>query len=223
MKNAIIIILIIFSLFSCKNIGTPIPDGNTFFFENPQPINDSELKSFPNKFEGLYVNSDSLFLRINGNLIVTEFEYKFRFLKTKLDSLKNEFVLKNGKYIQKNTNEEYDFKTIGDSIQFSTKNSDTIFIFSDTNKAKRMFGQLVLNEKDSIYWKVKTISLKNNIVTLKQPYSDSDLKSMDSITKIHSKQLDSTHYVIKPSRREFKKFLQLKNFGYNLDFKRISN
>ena len=201
----------------------PAPEGNTFFFENPQPINDSELKSFPNKFVGLYVNSDSLFLRIKSKLIVTEFEYKFRFHKTKLDSLNNEFVIKNGKYIQKNTNEEYDFKTIGDSIQFSTKNIDTLFIFSDTNKVKRMFGQLVLNEKDSIYWKVKTISLKNNIITLKQPYSDSDLKSIDSITKIHSKQLDSTHYVINPTRREFKKFLQLKNFGYNLDFKRISN
>ena len=79
MKKASIIILIIFSLFSCKKVGTPIPDGNTFFFENPQPINDSELKSFPKKFRGLYVNSDSLFLRINGNLIVTELEYKYRF------------------------------------------------------------------------------------------------------------------------------------------------
>lgn len=223
MKKASIIFLIIFSILSCRKSEIPAPEGNTFFFENPQPINDSELKSFPNKFEGLYVNSDSLFLRIKSKLIVTEFEYKFRFLKTKLDSLKNEFVLKNGKYIQKNTNEEYDFKTIGDSIQFSTKNIDTLFIFSDTNKAKRIFGQLVLSEKDSIYWKVKTISLKNNIITLKQLYSDSDLKSIDSITKIDSKQLDSTHYVIKPSRREFKKFLQLKNFGYNLDFKRISN
>lgn len=221
MKKTYIFILIIFSIVSCKKAKNH-PEGNTFFFENPQPINDSELKSFPNKFIGLYVNSDSLFLRINSNLVVTEFEYKFRFHKTKLDSLKNEFVIKNGKYIQKNTNEEYELKTVGDSIQFSTKNRDTLFIFSDSNKAKRMFGQLVLNEKDSIYWKIKTIILKNNILTIKQPYSETDLKSMDSITKIHSSQLDSTNYIIKPSRSEFKKFLKLKKFGYNRNFKRIS-
>ena len=41
---------------------------------------------------------------------------------------------------------------------------------------------------------------------------------MDSITKIKSKMIDSTAFIINPSRREFKKFLVCKKFGYEQQF-----
>lgn len=209
-------------MLSCKHSETEaIPDGNNFYFENPQPINDSELSFFPNKFKGIYMSEDSLFLNITNNIIFSETVYKFRFHKTQLDSLNEYFDVVDGKHVSKDKKEIFNSKKVGDSIEFASKNIDTIFKFSDSQKAKRINGDLILNEKDSIYWKVKLISLNKNTLTIKQLYSDDDLKTMDSLTKINSKKIDSLTYIISPSRSEFKKFSKIKNFGYDSKFVKI--
>ncbi len=208
-------------MFSCKQ-AEAVPDGNNFYFESPQPINDSELSSFPNKFKGLYMSEDSLFLNITNNMIFSEREYKFRFHKTQLDSLKEYFDVVDEKYISKDTKEIFYSKKVGDSIEFVSKNIDTIFQLSASQKAKRINGFLVLNQKDSIYWKLKLISLNKNSLTIKQLYSDNDLKRMDSITEVHSKKLDSLSYIISPSRREFNRFFKLKKLGFDEEYKKIS-
>jgi len=207
---------------SCKQ-SEAVPFGNNFYFENPQPINDSELTSIPNKFQGIYMNSDSVYLNIKKDIIYTESEFKFRIHKNQTDSLKKDFYIENGKYISKNKKEVFNSKVIGDSIELAYKDIDTFFSFSDIQKAKRINGRLVLNQKDSIYWKVKLMSLNKNTLTIKQLYSDNDLKRMDSITKNHSKRIDSTRFIISPSRKEFSKFLELKNFGFDQNYKKISH
>lgn len=80
---------------------------------------------------------------------------------------------------------------------------------------------MILNQKDSIFWKVKLVSLDKNNLTIKEIYSDNDLKRMDSITKIHSKRIDSVTYIISPSRNEFKKFSKIKDFGYDSKFIKV--
>lgn len=45
---------------------------------------------------------------------------------------------------------------------------------------------------------------------------------MDSITKIKSKMIDSTSFLISPNKNEIKKFLKLKDFGYDKTFKKIN-
>lgn len=217
MKKLALLIVLTFLFISCKNIGVPVPDGN-YYFENPQPINDSELRSIPNKFQGIYMNADSIRLNIEKNLIFTETENKFRFHKNQLDSLKEYFDVIDGKYISKDNKEIFNSKRVGDSIEMSYKNKDTIFIFSDFQKAKRINGNLVLSEKDSIYWKIKLVSLIKNKLVIKHLNSDIDLKRMDSITKIHSKMIDSTSFIISPNRREFNKFFDLKNFGFDQEY-----
>ena len=207
-------------LISCKE-SNAIPDGNYFYFENPQPINDSELSSIPNKFQGTYMNSDSLYLNITDNTIFYESETKFRFHKNEVDSLKEYFDVVDGRYISKDKKEIFNSKRVGDSIDFVSKNIDTLFFFSETKKAKRINGDLILNEKDSIYWKVKLLSLNKNTLNIKVLYSDDDLKRMDSITKIHSKKIDSLSYIISPSRSEFKRFSKVKNFGFDSKFVKL--
>ncbi len=207
-------------MISCKQSEVPT-DGNNFYFENPQPINDSELSSIPNKFKGIYMSEDSIFLNITNNMIFSEREYKFKFHKNQLDSLKEYFDVVDGKYISKDKKEIFNSKKVRDSIEFASKNIDTIFQLSDMQKAKRINGFLVLNQKDSIYWKVKLISLNKNTLAIKQLYSEDDLKRMDSITKIHSKKLDSLSYIISPSRKEFKSFNEIKDFGYDSKFIKV--
>ena len=209
-------------MISCKQTEcNGMPDGNNFYFENPQPINDSELSSIPNKFKGIYRNADSLYLNITNDIIFSERETKFRFHKNEIDSLKQYFDIVDGKYISKNEKEVFNSKKVGDSIEFSFKDIDTIFKFSESQKAKRINGCLVLNQRDSIYWKVKLMSLNKNTLTIKQLYSDDDLKSMDSITKTHSNKIDSLSYVISPSRSEFKRFNKVENFGFDSKFVKV--
>ncbi len=220
MKKVVIILGVLCAIISCKK-ALAIPDGPVINFESPQPINDSELSKFPNRLQGLYMDSDSSYIRINKNIILSESYSRFRVHKNAMDSLKQEFDFVNGNYILRETKTVYSPKKIKDSIELSTLDIDTVFLLSATQKAKLLHGQLVLSTKDSIFWKVKTLKLEKNKLTLKTLYSEEDIKKMDSITKIHSVMVDSTFYIIKPSRREFIKFIKLKSFGFDQEYKKV--
>ncbi|WP_310378578.1 hypothetical protein [Flavobacterium sp.] len=215
------LVLSLFIFLSCKK-EEYVPDGLDFYFENPQPINDAELSKIPNKFKGLFMNSDSVYLNINENIILKESFFKFKFHKKYSDSLENEFIFSNGKYISKDDNEVFDYRLLKDSIEFSNKQIDTFFIFSATQKAKRFDGKLVLNYKDSIYWKIKSISIEKTSLKIKFIYSKQDLKRIDSLTKVKSIRLDSSSFIFKPSRTEFKRILNLKKLGGEFEYRKIS-
>lgn len=215
------LIIVLLLVFSCKK--SEEPAGLNFYFEKTQPINNSELAKFPNKFQGLFMNSDSVFLNIKDNIILKEYYNKFRFHKTKLDSIKDGFVLVGNQYISKLDKEVYVYKRIGDSIEFSNKRIDTFFIFTNTQKAKRFDGHLVLNYKDSIFWKIKLINLDKNILKINYINSDDDLKRIDSITKVKSTMIDSSSFIINPSRREFKNIINIKYLGEEVQYHKISN
>ena len=70
MKNILILLASSILFASCKEHAVPV--GNTFYFSEPQPMNDSELNSIPDKFIGLYVNEDSIYLNVSKRLITEE-------------------------------------------------------------------------------------------------------------------------------------------------------
>lgn len=216
-----ILVLGMLAFLSCKR-AEEAPIGLSFYFENPQPINDAELSKIPNKFQGLFMNSDSLYLNVKDDIILTESFFKFKFHNNYIDSLKNEFVLSKGKWVAKDDNEVFDFRQLKDSIELSSKKNDTFFIFSPTQKAKRFDGKLVLNYKDSIYWTVKSISVEKNSLKTKYIYSDEDLKRIDSLIIVKSTMLDSSSFIIKPSRNEFKRILYLKRLGMDSEYRKVS-
>jgi hypothetical protein len=216
------LLLILFTIsFSCKNGSEGVPVGKNYLFQNPQPINDSELEIIPNKFHGIYINTDSIYLKINVNSIVEESFYRFKIHKTALDTLQSEFDFVDENLISKTTKEIYTKKIIGDSVQLSNKFTDTIFHFSKTQKAKRVHGKLIISEKDSVFWKIKSVFLEKKNLKIQYLYSNKDLIRMDSITKIKSKMIDSASFVITPTRQEFVKIMDLKKIGFVQEFKKI--
>lgn len=219
-KSVLVLLVFLSLIYSCKEIEA-FPEGNSFYFSEPQPINDSEIYSIPNKFVGLYVNEDSIYVNISKKYILKESYFKFRLHIDSLDVFGNELVKFNGKYKFKNTETFLQNKRIGDSMEFSEKRVDTFFVFSNNQKAKRISGKLVLSEKDSVFWQSKLVYLDNENLVIKYFYSDDDLRKMDSITKIKSKQLDSTSYLISPSRDEFKRFFEIKNLGYESKYRKV--
>lgn len=199
---------------SCKRAEAPYA-GFDMCFENPQPINDSDLSKIPKKFRGVFMSKDSFFIRIEEKEILSESYLKFRIYKTDLDSIKEFFSYPNSNF-------KLSTKIIkGDSLEIIKKDIDTFFVFSDTQKAKRIDGRLVLNYKDSIYWKIKVISLEKNIFKIKYIYSEEDLNRVDSLTKVKSTMIDSSLFVLKPSRNEFKRIINLNKLGEEQNYKKI--
>jgi hypothetical protein len=225
MKKIFVILIVIIVSSSCKKADAAAePYGSfTFYFENPQPINDSELNGVPSKFKGIYIASDSTFLRIEEDRILREYIFKFKVQRKEMDSLKlkSEYDLIDGKLITKDTKDKFDIKVVGDSIELSQKNTDTLFRLSYNQKVKRIDGQLVLSTRDSIFWKVEIVSLEKNIVTFKKLYLPEDLNKLDSVTFIKGKMLDSLCYLIQPTRKEFKNILQIKNLGDDRDYIKV--
>lgn len=207
---------------SCKKADAPADESSALYFEKPQPINDSELSKIPSKFRGVFINSDSIYIDIKENIIMREYYNRFRFHKNELDSIKVGFDLKGNQYVSKYNKDVFDYRYIGDTIELSSKEIDTFFVFSNNQKAKRIDGQLILNYCDSIFWKIKAISLEKNRLKIKYIYSEEDLKRMDSLTKIKSTMIDSSLFILKPSRNEFKRIINLKRFGEEQEYRRIS-
>ncbi len=220
-QKILLILLTFLIAISCKDVNAE-PVGNTFYFENPQPINDSELNVFPNIFLGRYMDLDSMFLNIQQNLIFTEFTSKHKIPNKDLDSLKLYYIINPTTIISKSSNLKFHYRQLKDSLEIRDSQIDTLFQFSEYQKAKRISGNLVLNQKDSIFWKVNLLKFEKNRVIFKQLHSDTDLIKMDSITKLQSKMIDSSYYIIAPSRKEFKKFFEIKDFGYNQEFKEVN-
>lgn len=215
------LVLGLLAFLSCKK-AEAVPSGLRFYFENPQPINDAELSEIPNKFQGLFMNPDSVYVNVQENLILKEYYNKFRFHKKDFDSIKKDFDKVGDRYISKLNNDVFECKYLKDSIEFSNKQIDTFFIFSDSQKVKRFDGKLVLNYKDSIYWTINSISLEKNILKIKYIYSEEDLKRIDSLTKVKSMMIDSSSFIIKPLRNGFKRILNLKHLGEDLEYRKIS-
>lgn len=219
MKIISLLIAVLF-VFSCRSTIAE-PTGNNYYFENPQPVDNSELSKIPAKFQGIFMSSDSTFLNIKNNVILSERFLKFKVHKDKIDSLKLDFDYLNGTYISKVNHQVFETNKIGDSIELFKKQIDTLFIPSNSQKVKQVNNYLILNTNDLIYWKIRILSLENNTLKLKSIYSDEDLKKINSITKNKSEKIDSSSFIIRPTRREFKNILNLKKLGEEQQFKKV--
>nr|WP_315240350.1 hypothetical protein [uncultured Flavobacterium sp.] len=223
MKKSILMLILVISFGACKKVRMrPCPDCFFFYFENPQPVNDTELDHFPYKFRGLYIDKDSSFLRIEEDRIIAKYFGKHKMDKIEFDSIKQDFKIEGNLVTEKNSDKKMYIHIKGDSIEFTEPYIDTIFRLSYYQKLKRIDGQLVLSIKDSIFWKTQFFSLKNKTLKIKEIYLPDDLKKLDSVTVVKAEKVDSISYLIKPTRSEFKKILKIKKLGFDQEYKRIS-
>ena len=214
------LVISLFTLYiNCKQADAVPYYGIDFLFKAPQPIDDSEVNHFPNRFIGNYMNQDSTNLVIENKTVYYKWTTKSNISFSAFDSIKDsQRVFENRIYFD---NEFVEFRKLKDSIEITDSNYDTIFSISSFQKVKRVKNSIVFNTKDSIYWKIKIITLDNNRLTLKTIVSDEDLIRMDSLSKIKAQKIDSTKIIVQLSKREFKKMLTLKRFGYDQNFKKI--
>lgn len=216
-----LLILVFVSFVSCKQAEAVPYFGIDFLFKESQPINDSELKHFPNKFIGSYINQDSTYLIITDKLIYNKWINRNYISLSEFDSVKDSVKIVGNKMYLLDSKKFFDFRKVKDSIEITDTYYDTIFSISDYNKANRIKGAIVVSTKDSIYWKIKILSLDRKNLKLMTLVSEDDLERIDSLSKIKVQKIDSTKNVIQLSKTEFKKMLTLKNLGHTQEYKKL--
>lgn len=216
-----LLILVFVSFVSCKQ-AEAVPDfGIDFLFKETQPINDRELKHIPNKFIGSYINQDSTYLIITDKVIYNKWIAKNNISLSEFDSVKDSVKIVGNKMYLLDSKKFFDFRKVKDSIEITDTYYDTIFSISDFNKVKRIKEAIVLNTKDSIYWKIRILSLDRKNLKLVTLVSKYDLARIDSLSKIKVQKIDSIKNVIELSKTEFKKMLALRNLGYTQEYKKL--
>lgn len=207
-------------LFSCRETNVPA-EAVAFYFEAPQPINDSQLQHIPSKFVGTYRDKDSVLLQVEKKLIYSESFFSTAVHQSELDSVMVFFKNTDGKLVEKETGAVWESFTKGDSVTFRSKWRDTLFEFSTQQQAKRTHGKLVLNFKKDTLWKVKVLTLEDDILTIRSFGLPADRAKWDSVTRLPSRVIDSSEYVLQPSRKEFNTMLKIKVLGYDSRYKKV--
>lgn len=216
----IALLILFFIVISCRSTIAE-PTGNNYYFENPQPVDYTELTKIPPKFHGIFMSPDSTFLNIRGSMILSERFLKFKVHRNKIDSLKLDFDYVNGTYTSKVNDNVFETNKIGDSIELFKKEIDTLFRPSTSQKIKQINGYLILNTNESIYWKIRILNFENNLLKFKSIYSDEDLKKINKVTKNKSEKIDSSSFIIRPTNKEFKNILSLKQMGEEEEFRKV--
>ena len=190
-----------------------------FSFNQPQPVNDNKINHFPQNLIGNYMDNDSIYL------IVTDKQFIYKWIRKGNTSFEDFEKIKDSSKIIGNRiyfkDDFFEFRRLKDSIEITSMNYDTIFSLSENQIAKKIRGSVVLNTKDSVFWKIKIINLNKNILSIKSLATFKDLNRIDSLSNTKVQKNDSTRNIIQLTRREFMNMLKLKKFGYNLNFKKL--
>ncbi|TDP60849.1 hypothetical protein [Flavobacterium dankookense] len=217
-----LLIIVFLSYMSCRQTDAVPYFGIDFLFKEPQSINDIELKHFPNKLIGSYINQDSTYLIITDKVICNKWIKRNNVSLSEFDSVKDSVKIIGNRMYLLDSKKFFDFRKVKDSIEITDTYYDTIFSISNFNKANKIKGAFVLNTKDSIYWKIKVLSLDKKNLKLMTLVSEDDLARIDSLSKIKVQKIDSTRNVIELSKAEFKRMLTLKNLGHIQEYKKLN-
>lgn len=215
MKKYLFLGIAVVAFISCKE---ELNEGMlNFYFDNPQPVNDSELSELPSGFRGTYASDDNERLVISDLAIYNENDFSETIHKSKVDSIG---IYKNGKVVF-DTGQVFNAVKRNDSLLITGVLRDTIFRLSATQKAKRINGQLVLSTKDSVFWKANIVSLERDSLKIKHLSTNEDYIAIQPLVKNLKASTDTTFVNINPTRAEFRKILKLKKLGWEKGYKKI--
>lgn len=205
--------------YSCKQADA-VATETDFSFNLPQPINDSKISHFPRSIIGNYIDNDSTYLIVTDKQLIYKWVRKSNLSFEELEKIKDSSRIVGNRIYY--LNEKFcEYRRLKDSIEITSTDYDTIFSISKNEIAKKIKSSIVLNSKDSIFWKIKVLSLDKNILKINTLASFKDLERIDSLSNTKVQKIDSTRNVIQLTRKEFKYMLKLKKFGYNQEFKKI--
>ncbi len=211
MKNTIAFLILIASLFSCKNDQLT---NSYIYFDEPQPKEVENIASFPNKYIGTFSRDYSHQLQVESNYVIQIEIQSCEATKKQLDSLPD-LVFNNNVVSDKNTKKT--FKTIvkNDTIQWETERMDTLFSFAPNEVAKIYKSSLILNKEENGNYLVSIIKFDFANNKYIQFGTKNDFLKINKELKIpYEANRDSTFVLLKPERSDFRKLLRMYGFEY---------
>lgn len=203
-STAIIVSLIF--LFSCAD---PV------YFEEPQPRNGKDLKSFPTSLRGNYIDENDYTLTVtkkwmvkwaNVKGIVSVDSFDIEIDSTEItDENQNRIVFEN-------ESTTFILELRNDSVDFDYQYHDTLFQISELSKLRKFKGHYLLNQSGgNNQWLVTRISIDKKGLAFSKLSLDDNFETLSSITPI---KVDSTSdgniqtYHLNPKRKSLKKLYE---------------
>lgn len=199
-KHLLIFVLLLF--ISCKK--------SIVGFSVAQPENTKDLSSFPEKLIGTYYDTENnLVLEIGKYLIIKKTILKDTMNVKELSRFE---ILKNDSIVNTKTFDKFLIKRINDSFLTNYVYTDTVFNIGKDKVLRKMNGYYFLNSKDEDnIWSVKKIILKNGQLNINEISTNKEIELLEEITE--TKNDTSQLYVVKPTKKQFKQFVNENGFN----------
>ncbi|MBX9808452.1 MAG: hypothetical protein K2X95_11715 [Flavobacteriaceae bacterium] len=214
MRNKIALLVLIITLFSCKN--DQLKD-SYIYFKEPQPTDIESITSFPKTYIGTFGQDYSHLLKIESKYVIKIEIESFDVTKKQLDSLP-ELEFKNNSVYDKATQKAYKTVVKNDAIQWETERLDTLFSFAENETAKIYKSSLILNKEINGKYQVSIIKFDFSSNKYIQLGTRKDFTKINNLLKIHFdanlENNDTTYVVLKPNRSDFRKLLRIDGFEY---------
>ena len=214
MKNKIAFLVLVATLFSCKN--DQLTDSYIYFNE-PQPTDVESVTKFPNKYIRTFNRDYSHQLKVESKYVIKVEIESFEATKKQMDSLQD-VVFKNNVVYDKATQKAYKTFVKNDTIQWEAERLDTIFSFAENEVAKIYKSSLILNKEVNGNYLVNIIKFDFSSNKYLQFGTRKDFIKIKEQLKIpfeaNVENNDTTFVILKPSRADFRKLLRLDGFEY---------
>jgi len=206
--NIFIIFIVLFLLQSCEPAAT---------FDQPQPVNQKSLTSFPAFLQGIYLDSNNASKIIISDEMITR-HYDFDYMEHK-DSLASFYKIVNDTLMNMKDSSREIILLMGDSICHHYVGIDTLFSISADNILKKYKGYYFLNFRyHENAWEVKKLALQKGLLTMGNISIEEDVNKLKEITETLEDTI-STQFSL--SKRQFKKFVKQEGFSDQETFVRI--
>ena len=137
------------------------------------------------------------------------------------DSVLNGYEFQDGKYISHNPYMEMKIDKANDSIYLSGFVRDTMFKLSERSVGKFYKGNLIISQKDSVFWNINVLRADKDSLYWKHLANDDYLRLAEYVKDI-TVSGDTTYIIVKPSRNELYELIKMK-MGWQKSYKRIKN
>ena len=214
MKNKITFLVLVATLFSCKNDQL---NDSYIYFNEPQPVEVENITNFPNKYIGTFGSDYSNRLKVESKYVIKIEVESFDTTKKQMDSLTN-VEFKNNIVYDKETQKAYKTFVKNDTIQWETERLDTIFSFAENESAKIYKSSLILNKEVNGNYLVNIIKFDFSSNKYLQLGTRKDFikinEQLNILFEANVENNDTTFVILKPSRADFRKLLRLDGFEY---------
>ncbi len=214
MKNKITFLVLVATLFSCKNDQL---NDSYIYFNEPQPVEVENITNFPNKYIGTFGSDYSNRLKVESKYVIKIEVESFDTTKKQMDSLTN-VEFKNNIVYDKETQKAYKTFVKNDTIQWETERLDTIFSFAGNESAKIYKSSLILNKEVNGNYLVNIIKFDFSSNKYLQLGTRKDFikinEQLNILFEANVENNDTTFVILKPSRADFRKLLRLDGFEY---------